>query len=924
MEEAAQMSHQLSSGYPSQDFYDHPEKLKNKKKGKKHSKVAAENTCIDAEVAGSENVSSTPHKRKNKNKNPVDSGLDYYSALTGTSDGDPNVSLHGLEKSAKKKHFRHRDLSPSVLVPASPSDFGDVSSQERTDLEDLLPVKKKKKHRHQTVSQEESSYQAISSYTGDTLIPMQSELEDPLKPKKKKKKHEYQDRSHNKDGLSEECDSPDTHRKSKKKKHDKYTEETTAMAGQVEISNMEDERETLEMAVKKKKKKVREGNSSTSVLMDTGDTTLAEQTDPEKPPMFKKKKKKHTHKMLDDENTPQSTGMISTASAASTPKRKRGQEQSDEIMESNMVEPNGDTVLTKEITHTLSKRKKKISTDTTYSYHGLSMEPEKSLDSLETPPRKKKKHSEHKDSSSGILSSFSYAGGTSIVEQTDSEDPQAFQEKKKKKHRDRSKMLEEKGLLMELSDHDVPIVAKKKKKKNHEYTVLLNERNDKSGNLVGDNLKKQLEQECSADLREYAEPEPCGLTLSVSKKKSKKHKRSEMEREDQRLVESHSINDEIEEPQEENFSTPSSTERRESMMESQENPSETEHESQPVCNTDEGIGDQGTNATDSRIDSAVEAVLEIKRQRKVRSYPLLRQKDLELLKEYFPYLEKRKYSTIECIVREDLERVRAAKMKGIPFMTGRFTTEENQRLEQNVMEFQALTGISSGDKLFNSFKYPEEKAMIERVKRMFYFRRRIAEGIPRTTSEVCIRGAKMFDFTSTKGLYSKDEVEQLKRHIEVHGNKWKKIAPLMGRNNVTLQLKASQLRRETNSGTWSTVETNKLIDAIKHFVVKPDKGPLDTIPKCDVYTGIPWVQVEEKVETRNWSQCKIKWSNILLLRMNNGVNVFKGASGAEIKINMIKWLHDHGPAESGQIQWEVLADVLGNFASSVHRNCAAA
>eukprot|EP00079_Xenopus_tropicalis_P038472 XP_017952243.1 PREDICTED: transcription termination factor 1 isoform X3 [Xenopus tropicalis] len=857
MKEAVQMPSHVSSDDPSQGLNDHPVKMKNKKKAKSRSKEAVENTCnVEAESriadpvhleVGSEDVPSTPHKRKKKKKNlgsPLDSTSDCYSALTGTSGSDLTVPLDGLEKSAKKKkrHFSHQDVSPSVLQPASPS-------------------------------------------VGYTSIPMQTE-----------------------------CDTPDTHRKSKKKKH---TEETITTVGLMEISNMEDKRETLDMAVKKKKKKVREGNSSASVLMDTdcvllGDTTLAEQTDPEEPPMFKKKKKKH--KIQDDENIQQTTGMIGTASEASTPKRKRGQEKSDEIMECNMEEQNGDTV-----PHTLSKRKKKISShvleETTDPSHGLSSELDLSLGSLEKPPRKKKKHSEDTDSTSGLLNSSSNAGGDSILEQTDSEE-QTFQKSKKKKNRDCDQNLGEKGFLLESSDHDVPLMVKKKKKKKKSH---------------------ELEQECFGDLEEDAEPEVCGLTLSVTKKKSKKRNRSDME-EDQSLVESCSIgeitHDEIDEQQEpENFSSLSSRVRRESRSESQEKASETDH---GTGNTDEGRGDQETNTTDSRIGMAVEAGLENKRKKRVRRFPPLRQRDLELLKEYFPNLERRTNSTISHIVREDLERIRAAKIKGIPFMTGRFTTEENQRLEENVKEFMALTGISSGDKLFSSFKYPDEKSLIERVKRMYNFRRRIAEGIPRTTTEVFIRGGKMFDLTSNKGHYSKEEVEQLKKHMEMHGNKWRTIAPLMGRNNVTLQLKASQMRRgtcpywqspaviikciqntvtsaKTNSGKWSAEEVNKLIDALKNFIVKPGKGPLDTIAKCDLYSGIPWVQVEEKVETRNWSQCKIKWSEILLLRMNNGVNVFQGASGIELLINMIKWLHDFGPAESGQIKWEELAEVLGNI-----------
>jgi transcription termination factor 1 len=79
---------------------------------------------------------------------------------------------------------------------------------------------------------------------------------------------------------------------------------------------------------------------------------------------------------------------------------------------------------------------------------------------------------------------------------------------------------------------------------------------------------------------------------------------------------------------------------------------------------------------------------------------------------------------------------------------------------------------------------------------------------------------------------------------------------------------------ETNRGTWSKTETQKLIKAVEEVILKKmspqELNELDSklqenpdhrlwIVREKLYKGISWVEVEAKVETRNWMQCKSKW-----------------------------------------------------------------
>ncbi|XP_062063301.1 transcription termination factor 1 isoform X2 [Lepus europaeus] len=248
---------------------------------------------------------------------------------------------------------------------------------------------------------------------------------------------------------------------------------------------------------------------------------------------------------------------------------------------------------------------------------------------------------------------------------------------------------------------------------------------------------------------------------------------------------------------------------------------------------------------------------------------------VQQLREFIPDIQRRAPATVQRMYRDDLERFREFKARGVAIKFGKFSVKENKQLEKNVEEFLSLTGIESADKLLHADRYPEEKARITSLKRRHAFRVHIGKGIARPWKLVYYRAKKMFDVNNYKGRYSKRDTEKLKKYHTLHGNNWKKIGEMVSRSSLSVALKFSQISSQINHGAWSKTETQKLIKAVKEVILK--KMSLQELQEVDsklqesperrlsivrekLYKGISWVEVEAKVETRNWMQCKIQLS----------------------------------------------------------------
>lgn len=301
------------------------------------------------------------------------------------------------------------------------------------------------------------------------------------------------------------------------------------------------------------------------------------------------------------------------------------------------------------------------------------------------------------------------------------------------------------------------------------------------------------------------------------------------------------------------------------------------------------------------------------------------------LQEFIPSIRERAATTIKRMYRDDLGRFKEFKAQGVAIKFGKFSVKENKQLEKNVQEFLSLTGIETADKLLHTDRYPEEKAAITDLKRRFAFRLHIGRGIARPWKLVYYRAKKMFDINNYKGRYSKGDTEKLKVYHALHGNDWKKIGELVARSSLSVALKFSQIGSERNHGAWSKVETQKLIKAVEEVILKKmspqDLKEVDSrlqenpegclsIVREKLYKGISWVEVEAKVETRNWMQCKSKWTEILTKRMTKGRDIYRGLNALRAKINLIERLYEINVEDANEIDWEDLASTIGDVPPS--------
>ncbi|XP_057611733.1 transcription termination factor 1 isoform X2 [Chionomys nivalis] len=297
------------------------------------------------------------------------------------------------------------------------------------------------------------------------------------------------------------------------------------------------------------------------------------------------------------------------------------------------------------------------------------------------------------------------------------------------------------------------------------------------------------------------------------------------------------------------------------------------------------------------------------------------------LQEFIPDIQERAATTIRRMYRDDLGRFKEFKAQGVAIRFGKFSAKENKQIEKNVQEFLSLTGIENADKLLYTDRYPEEKSLITNLKRKHAFRLHIGKGIARPWKLVYYRAKKIFDVNNYKGRYNEEDTKKLKVYHSLHGNDWKKIGAMVARSSLSVALKYSQIGGHINHGAWSKTETQRLIKAVEDVILKKmspqELRELDSrlqedpegrlsIVREKLYKGISWVEVEAKVETRNWMQCKSKWTEILTKRMTQGGFVYRGVNALQAKITLIERLYELNVNDANEIDWEDLASAIGD------------
>ncbi|KFP70203.1 Transcription termination factor 1, partial [Acanthisitta chloris] len=291
------------------------------------------------------------------------------------------------------------------------------------------------------------------------------------------------------------------------------------------------------------------------------------------------------------------------------------------------------------------------------------------------------------------------------------------------------------------------------------------------------------------------------------------------------------------------------------------------------------------------------------------------------LEEFIPHVRTMSDHSVKNMAGRDLARFKSFKKQGIAVKFGRFTPKENDQIRNNVDEFLAITGIDSAEKLLFTSRYPEDKATINYLKVKHHFCEKISEGIPRPWRLIYYRARKMFDPNNYKGRYTKEEKEKLKQYHAMHGNDWKKISEMMSRSNLSVAMKYSEIKSAINYGPWSTKEIQKLKQAVKEVLRKRlEKEDANALSREDawidpnkLYQQLPWTEIEAKVGSRYWSQCKQKWNAILANKVSKGLQLSNVMKRLQIKINLIKRLHEMDLEDITEVNWEELCTALGDI-----------
>ncbi|NXY83410.1 TTF1 factor, partial [Alcedo cyanopectus] len=295
------------------------------------------------------------------------------------------------------------------------------------------------------------------------------------------------------------------------------------------------------------------------------------------------------------------------------------------------------------------------------------------------------------------------------------------------------------------------------------------------------------------------------------------------------------------------------------------------------------------------------------------------------LEEFIPHVRNISDNSVRKMAGRDLARFKEFKKQGIAVKFGRFSKKENEQIRKNVEDFLSATGIDSAEKLLFTYRYPEDKGTIHRLKAKHLFCEKLSEGIPRPWRLIYYRARKMFDPNNYKGRYTDEEKEKLKKYHALHGNDWKKISEMMSRSNLSVAMKYSEIKSAVNYGPWSKEETRKLMNAVEEVIRKrlgteeEDSHSLSEKSSEDLLVDreklsekLPWTEIEAKVGTRYWRQCKQKWNTVLINRLTKGQQLFRGTKGLQTKINLIKRLYEMDVEDPNDLNWEEFNNIIGD------------
>ncbi|XP_063073692.1 transcription termination factor 1-like [Engraulis encrasicolus] len=298
---------------------------------------------------------------------------------------------------------------------------------------------------------------------------------------------------------------------------------------------------------------------------------------------------------------------------------------------------------------------------------------------------------------------------------------------------------------------------------------------------------------------------------------------------------------------------------------------------------------------------------------KGKFYGLNKEAILQEIKEYMPTTVTDSESIYQ-FKMYDLPRFREFKKQGIPIRTRKFTQAEIKRLKQNVRDFLALSGIESETKLFMPHRFPDEKD-IRRRRRKLGFIMCLCEGIPRPSLSIRHRAMHLFNRENFLGRFTDKENHDLLNLYKLHGRKWSLISEKMGRSPSSVHGRF-QVMCEAH-GPWTEEELRILLTSVWQYLLKRatpgEDGSIGSavVKKVDLYKRLPWMNVSKQVQTRSWFYCRRKWMTYLTGKMRTG-SIIKGRKTLESQIQLIKAINEMVVEDAADIVWDDLTHLFGN------------
>ncbi|KAL3862446.1 hypothetical protein ACJMK2_008410 [Sinanodonta woodiana] len=249
-------------------------------------------------------------------------------------------------------------------------------------------------------------------------------------------------------------------------------------------------------------------------------------------------------------------------------------------------------------------------------------------------------------------------------------------------------------------------------------------------------------------------------------------------------------------------------------------------------------------------------------------------------------------------VNFEMKHVKILEENGIYVREGKWTKEEDDRLCKNLQEYLNVNTEYTKYEVLWAEDFTE-KLQIQKVLRETRFFKMLAYRMNRMIY-ACYRRARLLNTDAgMKGEFSEEEIAELIRLIQLHGNKWKKIAEIMGRSPQNVIDKVKNLEGCVK-GAWSETQSTLLRNSIESVV---QQNNLDINDE-----NLPWALIALRVPGRNGNQCRYHW--LVHLRKTVMIQADNKWSFEQDQI-LLNSLREQNLENENEIDWKRIQNSLG-------------